>query len=104
MELYVFPAVFYKDKEKDEYVVAFDDVEIYCSGKSIEEAFVYAKHHLTNFLKLSYKVFGKVQEKPRSYVESVKAHPKEIVLLIDGEVKPTPKKDVDDEVEIEIDI
>lgn len=98
MELVVFPAVFLKNVEKEGYVVAFDDIEVFCVGDTIEDAYKQAKHYLKTFAKLSYRMFGKIQEKPRSYLDSVKAHPKQIVLLVDAEVKPTPKVDAGDDI------
>lgn len=83
---YIFPAVFYRDDENDNYVVAFDDVRIYCQGKSIEEAFFVARKYLKEFCKLSIKMYGEVQEKARTYLESKSNHKKEIVLLVDAEV------------------
>ena len=83
---YIFPAVFYRDDENDNYIVAFDDVRIYCQGKSIEEAFFVARKYLKEFCKLSIKMYGEVQEKARTYLESKDNHKKEIVLLVDAEV------------------
>lgn len=83
---FIFPAVFYKDDENDNYIVAFDDVRIYCQGKTIEEAFFVARKYLKDFCKLSIKMYGEVQEKARTYLESAKNHKKEIVLLVDAEV------------------
>ena len=57
MEQYIFPAAFYKDEENDNYIVAFDDVQVYCMGKTIEEAFWTAKKYLKDFCRLSIKMF-----------------------------------------------
>lgn len=89
---YIFPAVFYRDEENDNYIVAFDDVKIYCQGQNIEEAFFTARKYLKDYCKLSLKMFGEVQEKPRTYLESVKQHKGEIVMLVDAEVKGNIKK------------
>ncbi len=83
---YIFPAVFYRDDENDNYVVAFEDVRIYCQGKTVEEAFFVARKYLKDFCKLSIKMYGEVQEKARTYLESQSNHKKEIVLLVDAEV------------------
>ena len=91
MEHYIFPAVFYRDEENDCYIVAFDDVQVYCTGRSIEEAFWTARKYLKDFCRLSIKMFGAVQEKPRSYLESCNIHKGEIVLLVDAEVKAAKK-------------
>lgn len=92
MEHYIFPAVFYRDEENDNYIAAFDDVQVYCMGKTVEEAFFVARKYLKDFCRLSIKMFGEVQEKPRSYLESREIHKNEIVLLVDAEVKG-PKKE-----------
>lgn len=84
---FVFPAVFYKDSENDQYIVAFDDVNIYCSEKTVEEAFLTAKRLLREYVKLSVKMYGEMQEEPRTYLESVSIHKNDIVLLIDAEFK-----------------
>ncbi len=83
---YIFPAVFYRDEDNDNYVVAFDDVRIYCQGKTIEEAYFVARKYLRDFCKLSIKMYGEVQEKARTYLESRQNHKNEIVLLVDAEV------------------
>ena len=93
MEHYIFPAVFYRDEENDNYIVAFDDVQVYCMGKTIEEAFFTARKYLKDFCRLSIKMYGEVQEKPRTYLESVDIHKGEIVLLVDAEVKASKKEE-----------
>ena len=93
MENYIFPAVFYKDEENDNYIVAFDDVQVYCMGKSVEEAFFTARKYLRDFCRLSIKMYGEVQEKPRTYLESREIHKGEIVLLVDAEVKSSKKEE-----------
>lgn len=87
MKQYIFPAVFYKDIEGDGFVVAFDDVDLFCTGETVEEAFVMAKKMFNDFVKLSIKINGDVEEKPRSYMDSVKHHKGNIVLLISAEVE-----------------
>ncbi len=84
---FVYPAVFYKDQENDNYVVAFDDVNIFCSEKTVEEAFLTAKRLLKEYIKLSIKMYEEVQETPRTYLESAAIHKNDIVLLIDAEFK-----------------
>ncbi len=89
---FIFPAVFYKDEENDDYLVAFEDVRIYCEGKTIEDAFFTARRYLRDFCKLSLKMFGEVREKPRTYFEARQNHKNEVVLLVDAEVKALSKK------------
>lgn len=84
---FVFPATFYRDEDNDNYIVAFDDVRIYCQGKTVEEAFFVARKYLRDFCKLSMKMYGEVKEKPRTYLEAAKQHKEDIVMLVDAEVK-----------------
>ena len=49
--------------------------------------------YLKDFCRLSIKMFGEVQEKPRTFLESREIHKNEIVLLIDAEVKTNKKDD-----------
>lgn len=91
MKRYVFPAVFYKDEENNNYVVAFDDIPVYCIGKTIEEAYSEAKKNLKDFCRSSIKSFGEVKEKPCTYLDCQKAHKNDIILLVDAEVKDTKK-------------
>ena len=93
MDHYIFPAVFYKDEENDNYIVAFDDVQVYCMGKTIEEAFFTARKYLRDYCRLSIKMYGEVQEKARTYLESAEIHKGEIVLLVDAEVKSNKKEE-----------
>lgn len=95
---YIFPAVFYYDEEEDRYLVSFDDVRIYCQGKTLEEAFYVARKYLKEFCKLSIKMFGAVQEKARTYKESCEYHKDDIVLLVDAEVKSKPQPDMMEEI------
>lgn len=98
---FIFPAVFYKDEENEDYLVAFEDVRIYCEGKTIEDAFFTARRYLRDFCKLSLKMFGEVREKPRTYLEARQNHKNEVVLLVDAEVKALSKKQEEELLGIE---
>ena len=87
MKQYIFPAVFYKGIDDEGFVVAFDDVDLFCTGTTVEEAYSMAKRMFTDFVKLSLEINGEVEEKPRSYLDSVKHHKGKIVLLISAEIK-----------------
>ena len=67
MEQFVFPVAFCQDKDNDGFVVAFDDIQVYCTGQTVEDAFSKAKGYLKEFCRLSMKLYGGVQEKPRTY-------------------------------------
>ena len=88
---YIFPAVFYKDKTDEIYFGRFDDVGVFFEGNTIEEAYFNARRYLKEFCKLSIKLYGKVQERARTFEESMRIHKGEIVLLVDAEFR-SPKK------------
>ncbi len=89
---FIYPALFIKDVEEDTYIVAFDDIAVFCSEDTVEKAFLSAKNLLKQYIKLSYEEYGEVLEKPRTYEESVAFHKKGkgFVLLIDAELKIVP--------------
>lgn len=89
---FIYPALFIKDPEEDCYIVAFDDIAVFCSEDTVEGAFLAAKKLLKEYIKLSYEEYGEVQEKPRTYEQSIAFHKKSngFVLLIDAELKIVP--------------
>ncbi|NCB48106.1 MAG: hypothetical protein EOM55_00525 [Clostridia bacterium] len=89
---YIFPATFYKDEENDNFIVAFDDLRLFCQGKTVEEAFFIARKYLKDYCKLSLKMYGEVLERPRTFIEARAQHKKDIVMLVDAEVKNNIKK------------
>ncbi len=89
---YIFPATFYKDEENDNFIVAFDDLSLFCQGKTVEEAFYIARRYLRDYCKLSCKMYGEVLEKPRTFLEAREQHKEDIVMLVDAEVKNNIKK------------
>lgn len=95
MEQFVFPAAFYQDKDNEGFVVAFDDIQVYCTGQTVEDAFVKAKGYLKEFCRLSMKLYGGVQEKPRTYMESKAIHKNDIVLLVDADVPGKKAEKID---------
>lgn len=86
---FIYPALFIKDTEEDCYIVAFDDIAVFCQEETVEEAFLSAKKLLKEYIKLSYEEYGEVLEKPRTYEQSVDFHKKGkgFVLLVDAELK-----------------
>ena len=86
---FIYPALFIKDTEEDCYIVAFDDIAVFCQEETVEEAFLSAKILLKEYIKLSYEEYGEVIEKPRTYEQSIDFHKKGkgFVLLVDAELK-----------------
>ena len=46
MKHYIYPAVFIKDKENENFQVLFPDLELTTDGETVEEAFLYARECL----------------------------------------------------------
>lgn len=91
MKSFVYPAVFIKDNEDDDYKVIFPDLDITTDGKFVEEAFLYAEELLKAYFVAIMKYdfdfnmptdFARVRK-------SAKAN--DIVMLISAEVT---KKDL----------
>ncbi|MDR0850676.1 MAG: hypothetical protein LBN07_04335 [Christensenellaceae bacterium] len=87
MKKYIFPVVFYKDTETQKYVAAFDGIELFCDGKTLEETYSVIEEMLSDFVKLSIKVGGQVKEQPQDYLESARKHPGNVVMLLSIKVK-----------------
>ncbi len=82
---YVYPAVLYYDEENNNYAVAFNDLDIFTEGDSVEDAFKSAKDYLIAYLECSNHINNEL-ENPTSYVVVKNQHQADIVLLVDGEV------------------
>ena len=64
---YVYPAVLYYDEENNNYAVAFNDLDIFTEGDSVEGAFKSAKDYLIAYLECSNHINNEL-ENPTSYV------------------------------------
>ena len=84
-QLYVYPAIFYYDKEEDYYSVAFADLDIFTEGNTIEEAYKSAKEFLYSYIKCSMLVYGEI-DAPSNLEDVKKQHEKELVMFVDVEV------------------
>lgn len=49
MKHYIYPAVFIKDEENDNFQVLFPDLELTTDGETVEEAFLYARECLKTY-------------------------------------------------------
>ena len=86
MKRYTYPAIFVKDKEKDEFNVLFPDLEIVTDGRFVEEAYLYAKASLKQYFLYAEK-FNLDYNYPSSFelVQNT-ADKGEFVLLVDTEI------------------
>ncbi len=82
---FVYPAVLYYDEENNNYAVAFNDLDIYTEGDSVEDAFKSAKEYLFAYLECSNHINNEL-EQPTSYIVVKNEHQADIVLLVDSEL------------------
>lgn len=87
MEKYIFTVIFYKDIETQKYVATLDNIELFCSGKTLEETYSLIEEMLSDFVKLSIKVSGQVNYQPQDYLDSAKKHLGNIVMFLSVKVK-----------------
>lgn len=81
MEHFVYPAIFYFDKEYNNYAVAFPDVNIYTDGDTIEEAYKNAQKYLLSYIECCYEL-GQSPDKPSEYQTVVEDNKGQIVMLV----------------------
>lgn len=85
MKQFIYPAVLYFDNESNTYAVAFHDINVFTEGMTVEDAFLKAKSFLSSYCECAIKINGYVDE-PSTYLDTVKKHKGEIVLLIDAQI------------------
>lgn len=87
MQRFVYPAIFFKDKDEDMYRVLFPDIELVTDGKFIEEAFLFAKEFLKQYFVQVLK-YDLDFNYPTNF-EQVKQNSKstDIVMLVDATVQ-----------------
>jgi|GEM_PF-3226470 len=112
MEEIVYPAIFYYDKEYDDYAVEFCDICIYTEGDTMQEAYANAQKFLKAYIKCC-KEMGLKPNAPSDYQTVEVNHPNGKVMLVaveydDDSAQKTEtfsdlNKDIfaDDSVEIE---
>ena len=91
MKSFVYPAIFIKDNEEDNYKVLFPDLEVTTDGQFVEEAFLYAKELLKAYFVAVMKYdldFNMPSEFERVQKSAKKG---EIIMLIHADVT---KKDI----------
>ena len=81
MEEIVYPAIFYYDKEYDDYAVEFCDVCIYTEGDSMQEAYANAQKFLKAYIKCC-KEMNLKPNPPSDYQDVELTHPNGKVMLV----------------------
>lgn len=85
VQQYIYPAILYYDNDNENYAVAFNDLDIFTEGNSVEDAFISAKEYLYAYLRCSKHIESELST-PSTYAQVKELHPNEIVLLVDNEL------------------
>lgn len=83
MKELVYPAVLYKDKEADAFTIAIHDLGIVTEGKTVEDAFVNARDHLTAMFECAVKLDCEI-DAPSPFIKIWKENKENIVILVDA--------------------
>lgn len=83
MEQFIFPAVFFQEDGETDYTVVFPDLNIYTDGKTLVEAFLFAKDYLKVYCSYARK-FDMDIDKPSKFVDIAKKFPNAICMLVDA--------------------
>lgn len=81
MKQITYPALFYYDKEYDDYAVEFSDICIYAEGDTMEDAYKTAQDYLRAYFDCCAEL-GKVANPPSNCDELLKMHPEGKVMLV----------------------
>lgn len=101
---FVFPAVLYFDEDNNNYAVAFNDLDIFTEGNTVEDAFKSAKDYLLAYLRFN-KHLNNDLDSATDYITVKQSHEKDIVLLIDAEIDDEEiKNDIVNDFDNDIDI
>ena len=83
MKELVYPAVSYKDKQWDAFTIAIHDLGIVTEGKTVEEAFINAREHLTAMFECAVKLDCEI-DAPSPFIKIWKENKDNIVILVDA--------------------
>ena len=83
MEQYIFPAVFFQEEGEDDYTVVFPDLNIFTDGKSLVEAFLFAKDYLKVYCTYAKKYELDIPT-PSKLTDIIARFPKAICMLVDA--------------------
>lgn len=80
MKKCIYPLVIYANKAEQCYLGIFPDLDISCSGDTVEEAYLDALENLQHYLHVAEKLDAEIAA-PSTFEESCVLNPKRIVLL-----------------------
>ena len=81
---FIYPAVFMKDEDTESFQVYFTDLNIYTSGKNLDEAYLNARNLLSVYFNYAVKYEIDVNEPSKLEKILEKCKENEIVMLIDA--------------------
>lgn len=79
---YIYPAVFYYDKNTNAYCAAIEDLALYVDGATVEEAHKNASDVLHAFAGVVLRN-GDQMPPPTEFEEVTKQYPKNLVILVE---------------------
>lgn len=82
MKKFIYPAVFYFDKNTKTYCAAIKDLALFVDGETIEEAHKNASDVLESFVSMVLK-FGDEMPTPSVFDEFIVQFPKNLVMLVE---------------------
>ena len=83
MEQFIFPAVFFQEEGETDYTVVFPDLNIFTDGKTLLEAFLFAKDYLKVYCSYARKYDMDI-DRPSKLVDTINKFPNAICMLVDA--------------------
>lgn len=91
MEQFIFPAVFFQEEGESDFTVVFPDLNIFTDGKTLVEAFLFAKDYLKVYCSYALKYDMEIAT-PSKFMDIVDRFPNATCMLIDALVT-TPSEE-----------
>lgn len=85
MEQYIFPAVFFQEDGEGDFTVVFPDLNIYTDGKTLIEAFLFAKDYLKVYCTYAKKYDLEIPT-PTKFTNIAEKFPNMTCMLVDAMV------------------
>ena len=83
MEQFIFPAVFFQEENETDYTVDFPDLNIFTDGKTLVEAFLFAKDYLKVYCTYARKYDMEISN-PSKLMDVIGRFPNATCMLVDA--------------------
>ena len=83
MEQFIFPAVFFQEEGETDYTVVFPDLNIFTDGKTLVEAFLFAKDYLKVYCTYARKYDMEIST-PSKLMDVIGRFPNATCMLVDA--------------------